>query len=59
MNELIEIRFVKNGRRLRVKRQVPGGIEFEEPDPLERTVGVSFDARSAATRERMNSISSN
>ncbi len=56
MNELIEIRFVKGGRRLRVKRQVPGGIEFDEPDPLERTVGIAFDARGDATRERMNSI---
>jgi hypothetical protein len=56
MDEYIEIRFQKKGKRLRVKRQVPGGIEFDEPDPLERTVGIGFDARSAATRERMNSI---
>jgi len=56
MNEFIEVRFRKNGKSLKVKRQVPGGIEFDEPDPLERTVGIGFDARSAATRERMNSI---
>ena len=56
MNEFIEVRFQKNGKRLRVKRQVPGGIEFDESDPLERTVGIGFDARSDATRERMNSI---
>jgi hypothetical protein len=56
MNEFIEVKFQKNGKRLRVKRQVPGGIEFDEPDPLERTVGVGFDARSVVTRERMNSI---
>ena len=56
MNELIEIRCVKAGRRLRVKRQVPGGIEFDEADPLERTVGVAFEPRGDATRERMNSI---
>jgi hypothetical protein len=56
MNELIEVRFLKGSKRLRVKRQVPGGIEFDEPDPLERTVGIEFDARSASTRERMNSI---
>jgi hypothetical protein len=56
MNEFIEVRFQKNGKRLRVKRQVPGGIEFDEADPLERTVGIGFDARSDATRERMNSI---
>jgi hypothetical protein len=56
MNEFIEVRFSKRGKRLRVKRQVPGGIEFDEPDPIERTVGIGFDARSDATRERMNSI---
>jgi hypothetical protein len=56
MNEFIEVRFQKNGKRLRVRRQVPGGIEFDEPDALERTVGIGFDARSEATRERMNSI---
>jgi hypothetical protein len=56
MNEFIEVRFQKNGKRLRVKRQVPGGIEFEESDPIERTVGISFNGQSAATRERMASI---
>jgi hypothetical protein len=56
MNEFIEVRFQKNGRRLRIKRQLPGGIEFEEPDSIERTVGVAFTARSDATRERMKSI---
>ena len=56
MNEFIEVRFEKNARRLRVKRQVPGGIEFDEPDPIERTVGIGFDAATEATRQRMNSI---
>jgi hypothetical protein len=56
MNEFIEVRFQKDGRRLRVKRQLPGGIEFDESDAFERTVGIAFDARSEATRERMNSI---
>ena len=55
MNEFIEVRFERKGKRLRVKRQAPGGIEFDESDPIERTVGVGFDAASAATRERMNS----
>lgn len=39
-----------------MRRRLPGGIEFDEPDPLERTVGLTFQARSDATRERMNSI---
>jgi hypothetical protein len=56
MNEYIEIRFRRNGKPFPLKRQLTGGIEFDEPDPIERTVGVTFDAASAATRERMNSI---
>src|SRR6266540_28482 len=56
MNESIEVRFQKNSKRLRVKRQLPGGIEFEEPDPLERTIGIQFTAHNEATRMRMDSI---
>jgi hypothetical protein len=56
MNEYIEIRFRRKSRPFALKRQLTGGIEFDEPDPLERTVGVTFDAASTATRERMNSI---
>jgi hypothetical protein len=35
VNEYIEVQFRKNDRRLRVRRQLPGGIEFEENDPLD------------------------
>jgi hypothetical protein len=56
MHESIEVRFQKNGKRLRVKRQLPGGIEFEEPDPLERTVGIQFSPQNEPTRMRMDSI---
>jgi hypothetical protein len=56
MNEFIEIRFRRKGKPFPLKRQLTGGIEFDEPDPLERTVGVTFDAASPSTRERMNSI---
>jgi hypothetical protein len=56
MNEYIEVRFRRNGKPFPLKRQLTGGIEFDEPDPLERTVGITFDAASAATAERMNSI---
>jgi hypothetical protein len=56
MNEAIEVQFRRNGRRLRVKRQLPGGIEFDEADPIERTVGIEFSGATAATRMRMNSI---
>ncbi len=56
MNEFIEVRFTRKGAPLAVKRQVPGGIEFDEPDPIERSVGIGFASRTEATRLRMASI---
>ena len=57
MNEYIEVSFRRpNGTRLRVKRQLPGGIEFEEPDAIERTVGLQINGRAEATRQRMRRI---
>ena len=56
MNEAIEIQLRKNDRRLRVNRQLPGGIELDEPDPLERTIGIEFSATNDITRMRMDSI---
>jgi len=57
MNEYIEVEFRKpNGQRLRVKRQLNGGIEFEESDPIERTVGIQINGRGDATKERMKRI---
>jgi hypothetical protein len=56
MNEAIEVQFRQNGKRQRVKRQLPGGIEFDERDPLERTIGLEFSAQSEITRMRLDSI---
>jgi hypothetical protein len=56
MNEFIEVQFRKNDKRLRVRRQLPGGIEFDESDPLERTVGIQFTPRNEITRIRMDSV---
>lgn len=57
MNEYIEIEFRKpNGQKLRVKRQLNGGIEFDEPDPLERTVGIQLNGRGEATKQRIKRI---
>lgn len=57
MNEYIEVGFRKpNGQRLRVRRQRPGGIEFEESDPIERTIGLQISARNEVTRIRMRHI---
>jgi hypothetical protein len=56
MNEAIEVQFRRNGKRVRVKRQLRGGIELDERDPLERTVGVEFSGENEVTRMRMDSI---
>lgn len=58
MNEYIKVVFRKpNGKLLRIKRQTANGIEFDEPDPIERTIGFQLRHRGAATRERMRRIS--
>jgi hypothetical protein len=56
VNEFIEVQFRKGDKRLRVRRQLPGGIEFDETDPLERTVGIQFTPRNEITRIRMDSV---
>jgi hypothetical protein len=56
VNEFIEVQFKKNDKRLRIRRQLPGGIEFDEPDPLERTIGIEFTPRNDVTRFRLDSV---
>ncbi|HYN09864.1 MAG TPA: hypothetical protein VES67_20945 [Vicinamibacterales bacterium] len=56
MHEYIEIQFKKKNKPLRVKRQLQGGIEFDESDPLERTLGIEFNHDNEITRIRMDSI---
>lgn len=56
MHEKIEVALRKKGRPLRIRRQVPGGIELEERDPIERAVLYQMRGRSEVTRERMRTI---
>lgn len=57
MNEYIEVSFRKpNGTRIKVKRQTPSGIEFDERDPIERTVGFQLNGRGEPTKFRMRRI---
>lgn len=56
MHEFIEVRLQRAGKRLEVARELSDGIEFNEPDPIRRTIAIGFDAATDATRERMNSI---
>jgi hypothetical protein len=56
MNEYIEVRFRRNNKPLRIKRQVPEGIELDEPDPIQRTVSIGFDAANEITEYRVRRI---
>jgi hypothetical protein len=56
MNEFIEIRFFRNTTRIRVDRQVTGGFVFDEPDAVDRTVGLGLRPRNAATAARLDHV---
>jgi hypothetical protein len=56
MNEYIQIKLRRNNKPLRINRQVPGGIELNEPDPIERTVYIGFDSADEITEYRMRRI---
>jgi hypothetical protein len=57
MNEVIRVRFTTpSGRPLRVRWQSAHGIVFDEPDPIERSVGLQLVPRGAPTRERLRWI---
>ncbi len=56
MNEYIEIRLRGNGRVQRIKRQVPRGIEVDEPDPIGRTVYIEFAPADPISKFRMQRV---
>jgi hypothetical protein len=56
MNEYIEVRFRRNDKPLRIKRQLPEGIELDEPDPIQRTVSIGFDAANEITEYRVRRV---
>jgi hypothetical protein len=56
MNEYIEVRFRRNNKPLRIKRQLPEGIELDEPDPVQRTVSIGFDAANEITEYRVRRV---
>ncbi len=56
MNEYVEINLRRNDTRLRITRQVPGGIEIDEPDPIERSVYIGFEAADDITAYRMRRV---
>jgi hypothetical protein len=56
MHEYVEIQFRRKNRPYRLKRQVEAGFEFEEPDPLTRTITLGFTADNDITRYRMERI---
>ena len=56
MNEYIEVQLRRNDKPLRIKRQLPGGIELDEPDPIVRTVSIGFDAANEITDYRVRRV---
>jgi hypothetical protein len=56
MNEYIEIHLRRNGRSLRINRQVPRGIELAEPDPIERAVQIGFAPANAVAEYRLQRV---
>lgn len=56
MHEYIELRFYRNNRPFRVKRQVDRGFEFDETDPPVRTIDIGVAAYDDGTRYRMQRI---
>lgn len=56
MNEYVEINLRRNNRPVRIKRQVPGGIELDEPDPIERSVYIGFQAVDDVTKYRLRRV---
>jgi hypothetical protein len=56
MNEYVEVKLRRSGKPLRIKRKIPEGIELDEPDPIQRTVYIGFDAANDITIYRMRRV---
>lgn len=56
MHEYIEIRFRRKGKPFRLKREVSGGVEFDEPNPLRRTLHLGFSAADPITEYRLSHV---
>lgn len=56
MNEYIEIQLRRNDRRLRIRRELPDGIELDEPDPITRAVAIGFDPANEITEYRLRRV---
>jgi hypothetical protein len=53
MNEYIEVAFSRNGKALKLKRQLPDGrVELAEPDPISRRITIGLTPRDEVTRYR-------
>jgi len=56
MHEYIDVRFRRKNKPFRVKRQTASGIEFDETDPISRTITIGFAAADEITRYRVSRI---
>ena len=56
MHEYIEIQFKRKNKPFRIARQIKDGFEFEESDPVTRTIGIGFSPYDDGTKYRMMHI---
>ena len=57
MNEFIEVKFFNNNTWLRLEREVPGcGVEFDEPDPIARSVAIGIRGGNNITEYRLRHV---
>jgi hypothetical protein len=56
MNEYIEIQLRRHDRPLRIRRELPDGIELDEPDPITRAVAIGFAAANDITEYRLRRV---
>ncbi len=56
MNEYIEVRLRRNDRPLRIRRELPAGVELDEPDPITRGVAIGFSPADAITDYRLRRV---
>jgi hypothetical protein len=57
MNEHIEVKFLRNNSWLKLAREVPGcGVEFDEPDPITRSVYIGIRGANNITEYRLRRV---
>jgi hypothetical protein len=56
VNEYIEVQLRRNDRPLRIRRELPEGIELDEADPITRAVAIGFSPADDMTDYRLRRV---